>query len=104
MVTASHNPPEYNGYKVYWEDGAQITAPRDAEIIGEVRAVKDFRAVKTMPVEAAKEAGLYEEIDSRVDDRYIAALKKLVLSPEAIALPTCMWCLNRSSPTAVSPR
>ncbi len=85
VVTASHNPPEYNGYKVYWEDGAQITAPRDAEIIGEVRAVKDFRAVKTMPVEAAKEAGLYEEIDGKVDDRYIAALKKLVLSPEAIA-------------------
>lgn len=85
VVTASHNPPEYNGYKVYWEDGAQITAPKDAEIIGEVRAVTDFGAVKTMSLEAAKEAGLYEEIGGGVDDSYIASLKKLVLSPEAIA-------------------
>ena len=84
MVTASHNPPEYNGYKVYWEDGAQITAPKDAEIIHEVQSITDYGALKTMSEEDAKAAGLYEVIGSEIDDKYMEALKKLVLRPEAI--------------------
>ena len=60
-ITASHNPPEYNGYKVYWEDGAQITPPHDSGIMDEVKKVTDFAAVKTMDEEAAKAAGLYHQ-------------------------------------------
>ena len=84
VVTASHNPPEYNGYKVYWEDGAQITAPKDAQIIGEVNAIKDYAEIKKMTTEEAKAAGLYEVIGKEIDDTYMEALKKLVLHPEAI--------------------
>lgn len=84
VVTASHNPPEYNGYKVYWEDGAQITAPRDKEIICEVNAITDYAMVKTMDKEAAVAAGLYCVIGEEMDDRYMEALKKLVLHPEVI--------------------
>lgn len=86
VVTASHNPPEYNGYKVYWEDGAQITAPKDAQIIGEVNAIKDYAEIKKMTTEEAKAAGLYEVIGKEIDDKYMEALKKLVLHPEAIKL------------------
>ncbi len=82
VVTASHNPPEYNGYKVYWEDGAQITFPRDREIIGEVNAITDYGQVKTMGQEAAEAAGLYQVIGPDMDDRYMEALKKLVIHPE----------------------
>ena len=84
VVTASHNPPQYNGYKVYWEDGAQITAPKDKQIITEVQAITDFAQVKTMSEEDAKAAGLYEVIGEEIDDKYMKALKKLVLRPEAI--------------------
>ena len=84
VVTASHNPPEYNGYKVYWEDGAQITAPKDAQIIGEVNAIKDYAEIKKMTTEEAKAAGLYQVIGKEIDDKYMEALKKLVLHPEAI--------------------
>lgn len=84
VVTASHNPPQYNGYKVYWEDGAQITAPKDKQIITEVQAITDFAQVKTMFGEDAKAAGLYEVIGEEIDDKYMEALKKLVLRPEAI--------------------
>ena len=84
VVTASHNPPEYNGYKVYWEDGAQITAPKDAQIIGEVNAIKDYAEIKKMTTEEAKAAGLYEVFGKEIDDKYMEALKKLVLHPEAI--------------------
>lgn len=84
VVTASHNPPQYNGYKVYWEDGAQITAPKDKQIITEVQAITDFAQVKTMSGEDAKAAGLYEVIGEEIDDKYMKALKKLVLRPEAI--------------------
>ena len=83
-ITASHNPKEYNGYKVYWEDGAQITAPKDAQIIGEVNAIKDYAEIKKMTTEEAKAAGLYEVIGKEIDDKYMEALKKLVLHPEAI--------------------
>ncbi len=82
VVTASHNPPEFNGYKVYWEDGAQITFPKDKEIIGEVNAITDYGQVKTMDLEAAKAAGLYQVIGPDMDDKYIAALKKLAIHPE----------------------
>ena len=83
-ITASHNPPEYNGYKVYWEDGAQITPPHDSGIMDEVKAVTDFDTVKTMSKEEAVKEGLYETIGAKVDDAYIAELKKLVLHQDAI--------------------
>ena len=84
VVTASHNPPEYNGYKVYWEDGAQVTAPKDKEIIGEVNAVTDYHDVKTMDKEEAKKAGLYIVIGKEIDDAYMAELKKQIIHPEVI--------------------
>ncbi len=83
-VTASHNPPEYNGYKVYWEDGAQITPPHDTGIMDEVKKVTDYAAVKTMALEEAKAAGLYQTIGADIDDAYIAELKKLVLHQDCI--------------------
>lgn len=84
VITASHNPPEYNGYKVYWEDGAQITAPRDKEIIEQVQAITDYYTVKTMDKRTAVEAGLYETIGQEIDDAYMAELKKQVIHPEII--------------------
>ena len=78
-ITASHNPPEYNGYKVYWEDGAQITPPHDKGIMAEVSAVTDFQAVKTMDRKEAEEKGLYQQIGQDVDDPYIEALKSRIL-------------------------
>lgn len=83
-ITASHNPPEYNGYKVYWEDGAQITPPHDKGIMDEVKAVTDYSTVKTMGLEDAKDKGLYEVIGEDVDDGYIAELKKQVIHQDAI--------------------
>ena len=83
-ITASHNPPEYNGYKVYWEDGAQITPPHDKEIMDEVRAVTDYNTVKTMELAQAKAAGLYQTIGAEVDDGYISELKKQVIHQDAI--------------------
>lgn len=83
-VTASHNPPEYNGYKVYWEDGAQITPPHDSGIMDEVKAITDLSTCKTMDKAEAEKAGLYVTIGKEVDDDYIAELKKLVLHPECI--------------------
>jgi phosphoglucomutase len=84
VVTASHNPPEYNGYKVYWEDGAQITAPKDSQIIAEVKAVTDYNTVKTMDIDEARACGLYNVIGYDMDDRYIAALKKMSINGEVI--------------------
>ena len=84
VVTASHNPPEYNGYKVYWEDGAQVTAPKDTEIIDCVNAIEDFTTIRTMSEEEAKKAGLLTIIGKEIDDAYMEELKKLVLHPEAI--------------------
>ena len=83
-ITASHNPPEYNGYKVYWEDGAQITPPHDKGIMDEVQKVTDYNTVKTMDVEAAKAEGLYEVIGAEIDDAYIEELKKQVIHWDAI--------------------
>ncbi|MCR4722061.1 MAG: phospho-sugar mutase [Lachnospiraceae bacterium] len=84
VVTASHNPPEYNGYKVYWEDGAQITAPLDDEIINRVNSINDFSLLKTMSLEEAEKKGLYNTIGKEIDDKYIDTLEKLVLRPDVI--------------------
>lgn len=84
VITASHNPPEYNGYKVYWEDGAQITAPKDKEIITEVKAITDYHTVKTMDKEEALAAGLYQVIGKEIDDAYMEELKKQIIHPEVI--------------------
>lgn len=83
-ITASHNPPEYNGYKVYWEDGAQITPPHDSRITEQVKMVTDYREVKTMEEDKAKESGLLTIIGSDIDDSYMEELKSQVLHPEAI--------------------
>lgn len=84
VITASHNPPEYNGYKVYWEDGAQVTYPLDDKIITEVNSITDYASLKTMSLEKATEQGLYEVIGKEIDDKYIAALKKQVINPSVI--------------------
>ena len=84
VITASHNPAEYNGYKVYWEDGAQIVAPVDKEIMDEVKAVTDFSEIKDISLEDAKKSGLYNEIGEEVDNAYIGELKKLVLNEDII--------------------
>lgn len=81
VVTASHNPPEYNGYKVYWADGAQVTSPKDVEIIGEVNSIVDFTEIKTMDMEEAKAQGRFHVIGKDIDDTYIEELKKLVVNP-----------------------
>ena len=83
-ITASHNPPEYNGYKVYWEDGAQITPPHDGGIMSEVRGVTDWSAVKTMTLAEAEAADLYQTIGTEIDDSYIEELKKLVIHQDCI--------------------
>ena len=83
-ITASHNPPEYNGYKVYWEDGAQITPPHDTGIMAEVKAVTDYAKVYTMDKKEAEEKGLYQMIGKDIDDPYIEALKSQVIHQDAI--------------------
>ena len=83
-VTASHNPPEYNGYKVYWEDGAQITPPHDSGIMGEVKSISDWNTVKTMDKAEAEKAGLFQVIGKEVDDAYMSELKKQVIHMDAI--------------------
>jgi phosphoglucomutase len=83
-ITASHNPPEYNGYKVYWEDGAQVTPPHDTGIIADVNAVTDYNDVKTMSEEDAKAAGLLEYFGKEIDDAYMEALKQQIIHPEVI--------------------
>ena len=84
VVTASHNPPEYNGYKVYWEDGAQVSVPMDGEIIAEVKKVTDYHTVKTMSKEDALKEGLYNVIGREIDDKYMAELKKQIIHPDVI--------------------
>ena len=83
-ITASHNPPEYNGYKVYWEDGAQFTPPHDKGVTEEVMAITDLSTVKTMGAQEAKAKGLYEIIGAAIDDKYIAQVKAQVVNQGAI--------------------
>ena len=84
MITASHNPPKYNGYKVYWDDGAQIVSPRDKDIIAKVRAVESFSEIKQMSEEEAKNKGLLHLVGTEMDDQYIEKLKSLILNPEIV--------------------
>ena len=84
MITASHNPPKYNGYKVYWEDGAQIVPPHDKGIITEVNSITDFGKIKSIEKNVAVEKGLYNVIGKDIDDKYISTLKNLVLNPDVI--------------------
>ena len=84
MITASHNPPKYNGYKVYWDDGAQIVEPRDKEIIAKVRAVESFSEIKEISKEEAIEKGLFNVIGTEMDDEYISVLKNKILNPEIV--------------------
>ena len=83
-ITASHNPPEYNGYKVYWEDGAQITPPHDTGIMAEVKKITDLSTALTMDKEEAVKAGLYQVIGKEIDDTYIEALKSQVIHWDSI--------------------
>lgn len=84
MITASHNPPKYNGYKVYWEDGSQIVAPRDKEIIARVREVKSYCEIKKMTKEEAIQKGLFHMIGTEMDDLYLTTLKNSILNPEIV--------------------
>ena len=84
VITASHNPPEYNGYKVYWDDGAQIVEPIDKEIINEVNNITDFGTIKKMDYDEAVKKGLFNTIGEEIDDKYIAELKKLVVHSDII--------------------
>ena len=84
VITASHNPPEYNGYKVYWDDGAQIVEPIDKEIINEVNNITDFGTIKKMSYDEAVKKGLFNTIGKEIDDKYIAELKKLVVHSDII--------------------
>lgn len=84
VVTASHNPPEYNGYKVYWADGAQVVAPKDKGIISEVNAITDFGAIKRMDRKEAEGKGLFNIIGKEIDDKFIANIKTTAVRPEEI--------------------
>ena len=84
MITASHNPPKYNGYKVYWDDGSQIVAPRDKDIINKVRNITDFKEIKTISKEEAIKKGLFNLIEKEMDDKYIATLKSHILNSEIV--------------------
>ena len=86
VITASHNPPEYNGYKVYWEDGAQIVSPYDKEIIDEVNKIQDLSEIKIISEAEAKDKGLYNEIEEEIDNRFIEEIKKLIINKEIVEI------------------
>lgn len=82
VVTASHNPPEYNGYKVYWADGAQVVAPRDTDIIDEVNAVTAYGQILRMEQKEAEEKGLYHTIAKEIDRCFDEQVLSQRISPE----------------------
>ena len=82
MITASHNPPKYNGYKVYWDDGSQIVAPRDKDIINKVKSVEKYSDIKQIDEQEAKKQGLFNIIGKEMDDKYLNTLKSLILNPQ----------------------
>ncbi len=82
VITASHNPVEYNGYKAYWEDGAQVVEPHASSIVAEVNKIDSLEKVKVISEEEGKSRGLIIELDSRIDDDYIEEIKKQVLNKE----------------------
>ena len=84
MITASHNKPAYNGYKVYWDDGSQIISPLYKDIMSEVQAITDYKVIKEIPIEEAKQKGLYNVIGKEIDDKYINELKSRVLNPDVV--------------------
>ena len=84
MITASHNKPAYNGYKVYWDDGSQIIAPVDKDITSEVKAITDYKMIKKMDKLEAMQKGLFNTIGKEIDDKYITELKSRVLNPEIV--------------------
>ena len=84
MITASHNPAKYNGYKVYWEDGAQITSPKDKQIIEEVNNISDYNQIKIIDKDEAIKLGLYNVIGEEIDNSYMEELKKQLQNPEVI--------------------
>lgn len=84
VVTASHNPPEYNGYKVYWADGAQVVAPKDEGIIGEVNSITDFSAIKMMDKAEAVKNGLFNVVGKEIDDAFVENIKKQAVRPEEV--------------------
>ncbi len=84
VITASHNPPEYNGYKVYWADGGQVPAPRDGEIIKEVNKVENYTDIKKISLEEAKAKNLYHIIDSSVDDAFVESVKSRALNNDLV--------------------
>ena len=84
MITASHNPPKYNGYKVYWDDGSQIVSPTDKDIIGKVRNIESYSEIKEISREEAESKGLFNIIGTEMDDKYLSVLKSKVLNPEIV--------------------
>ena len=84
MITASHNPPKYNGYKVYWDDGAQIVPPTDKNIISKVRAIEEYSEIKMISKEEAIQKGLFNLVGPEMDDKYINKIKSLILNPEIV--------------------
>ncbi len=84
VITATHNPKEYNGYKIYWSDGAQIIPPMDKQIISEIKKIEDYKKIKLISEEEAKKQGLFNIIGKEIDDKYIKELKKLILNPDIV--------------------
>lgn len=84
VITASHNPPEYNGYKVYWDDGAQVPFPRDGEIIKEVNAITDFSMIKKADLTEAVNSGMIQYVGPELDVYYLDAITAQIVNQSII--------------------